>query len=116
MNELEIKSKVEIHQEAEKKQEYKLVGSLRMKTGCKLFSYCTETDSGVREVNVQKNNTVSYIGGEVENSKAQFNPDLVYFQAINEKNALRKLDKYKKGDYTVVENFDDNYEPMKFAY
>ena len=115
MNELTNIARVEIHAEAEKKQEYKLVGSLRMKTGCKLYSYDKNSET-LMEVSVKHNNTASYTGEEVENSKAQFNPEFVYFQAINEKNAIRKLDKWKRGDWSVVESFDNTDEPMKFAY
>lgn len=123
MKELHQIKKVEIHQEANKKQEYKFIGSLKLKTGCKLFSYNPDTNV-LDEVKIKKTSTVMYSGSPKngltsttsENNSANFMSSFVYFQAINLKNAGRKLARYKAGDYSVVENFEPADEPMKLAY
>lgn len=123
MKELSPFKKVEIHQEAEKKQEYKFMGSLKLKTGCILFSFNPDTNI-LTEVKIKKTSTVMYSGSPKngltsntsENNTANFMSGYVYFQAINLKNAGRKLARYKAGDYSVVEKFETADEPMKLAY
>ncbi len=118
MKELENfgKLKTEVHQEANKKQEYKFIGDIILKTGCKLFAYDAERDT-MKEIVVKKNKVASFAGESIENSKAQYNPKYVYFQAINEKNARKKLDKYKGGLYAIAESFEKKKEEkLKLPY
>ena len=101
-------SKVEIHQEQNKKQEYKFIGNVHIKTGCKLWSYDSEKDAMI-EVKISTKGAISLSGEVVESPKAQYNPSYIYFQAINEKNARKKLKKYREGDYDQAESFEKKH-------
>lgn len=106
MKELQdIKShKMEIHQEQNQKVENKFIGTVWIKNGCKLFFYNPENDE-MKEQPLTKKGMVDFTGKEIEAKKAQHNPRYIYFQAINEKNARRKLERYKKGEYHLCESF-----------
>ena len=108
MKELESHSKfkAEVHQEQNQKVEYKFIGSCFIKNGCKLYSYDSEKDE-MKEVAVSKKASINLNKEVVNNKESQHNPKFLYFQAINEKNARRKLKKYKDGDYSVAESFEE---------
>lgn len=97
--------KVEIHQEQNQKVENKFIGTVWIKNGCKLFVYNPEDDT-MKEQDLVKKGMVDFTGQVIEAKKAQHNPKYLYFQAINEKNARRKLARYKKGEYGIAENFE----------
>lgn len=108
MKELENNNstKVEIHQEQNQKQEYKFIGRVHLIHGCKLWSYNPEKDE-MKEVKAVGKASISLDGNVNTKREAQYNPKYIYFQAINEKNARRKLEKYKNGNYKVAENFEE---------
>jgi hypothetical protein len=125
MKELTNIAPVEIHQEAEKKQEYKFFGSFVLKTGCKLYSYDPDSmDGRVKEVVIKKVSTAVYSGSPKNkltcetqvNNTAQHNSLFIYFQAINEKNAVRKLKRWLAGDYSIAESFEEREKPAILPY
>lgn len=107
MKELENfkENKVELHQEQNQKVENKFIGTVYIKTGCKLFYFNPENDEMKEQVLVKKG-MVDFSGQVIEAKKAQHNPKYIYFQAINEKNARRKLARYRAGEYDIAENFE----------
>lgn len=106
MNELvEIKNQLpnEVVLEQKQQQEFKLVGSIVIRRGCKLFAYDAKKDE-MKEVEVVKKESVDLKGETVTNKQATYNPKLHYVQAINEKNARRKLTNFflKKMDIKLT--------------
>ena len=109
---IQRKAGIEISQEQNQKQEYRYVGSIRLKTGCSMFSFDPITNKMTKIV-TKGNATIDFSGNISIEKKAQYNPNNLYFQAINEKNAWRKLSKYKNGDKTVLETFENKkYESL----
>jgi hypothetical protein len=104
-----LKPETQITQEKKDKQEYKYVGKVHIKSGCKLWAYNPKEDK-MNEVTIAALGTIDFFGNVIEGGKAQFNPNFIYFQAINKKNALRKLNQYKNGKHEVAETF----EPKEF--
>lgn len=105
--------KVEQHQEQNQKQEYKFIGSITIKTGCKLFAYDPDKDE-INEVKISGGTSVDFMTGELaDKKKAQYNPKFIYFQCINKKNAWRKLAQFRSGKYEVAEGFEQmKKEPL----
>lgn len=97
--------RVELHAEQNQKVENKYIGTVWIKTGCKLFVYNPENDE-MKEQPLTKKGMIDFTGQVIEAKKAQHNPKYIYFQAINEKNARRKLARYKNGEYGIAENFE----------
>lgn len=118
MKEINNQPKTELAQEQNQKQEYKQVGSIYMKTGCKLFAYNTETVKmeEVKQANLTKG-IVNFDGTPHTERQTQYNPACLYFQAINLKNAMRKLSKYQAGDYSHAETFETRtFEKLPTLY
>ena len=114
VNEDKIKTKSDSHEERNQKQEYKFFGSLTLKKGCKLFVYNSDTQT-MCEVKLIKKATISITKEIVENKQATYNPEHLYFQAINFKNAWRKLGQYKNGNISVAEDFEPKHkEPLPY--
>ena len=108
--------KVEIHQEQNQKVENKYIGTVWIKTGCKLWVYNPENDE-MKEQKLVKKGAVDFSGQVIEAKKAQHNPRYIYFQAINEKNARKKLARYKAGEYGIAETFEKKqFENLKDVY
>lgn len=85
-----VKPEKEIHAQVKQKQEYKFIGSIRMIRGLKLYSFNTSTFK-LKVVEIQRKVSVGMEGEAVKHNKAQYNPKLIYVQALNEKNAARKV-------------------------
>ena len=81
-----------------------------------MFYYNPENDE-MKEQKLTKKGMLDFSGQVIESKKAQHNPKYIYFQAINEKNARRKLAKYRKGQYNLAENFEKKeFESLKDIY
>lgn len=107
-----LKDKFEQGQEQNQKQEYKFIGSIQIRRGMKLFCYDSGKDQ-MKEVKISKQAAADLSGSIIENKQAQHDPKLIYFQSINERNARRKLRRFKAGDWNVAENFKKkNSEPL----
>jgi len=101
-----------IHAEVKQKQEYRFIGKCKIRSGCRLWAYDPDEET-MKEVSIDRNTVVDFVTGLPQsNDKAQYNPKHTYFQAINEKNAWKKLKKLRAGDYSVEEKFD--YDESKF--
>jgi len=95
----EIKTKSAIHQKKDQKQEYKLIGSLLLKRGLKLWSY-NQTTGELKPAEIVRKVMIGYNGKEKKSNKVQFSPDCLYLQALNRKNAIKKINKY----YAYMQN------------
>lgn len=73
------------------KTEYKYVGSIRRKRGQTLFSFDQETRK-LEQVELQRNIQIEINGKPLKSYKVTtFNPKLIYFFALNIKNAKKKI-------------------------
>jgi len=75
------------------KQEYRFIGPVRKIPGCKLWMY-DPADHSIKEVPVRATVAVGLDGLPHTQFKAMHNPDALYMQAINKKNAARKFVNY----------------------
>lgn len=82
---------------AEQRQEYKLVGTINLPRGMKLYSYNIEKDTldEVKRTAIETADFESVVNHSkdisINKTKAMYDSKLVYIIAINQKNALRKL-------------------------
>ncbi len=73
------------------KTEYKYVGTIRRKRGQTLFSFDPETKK-IESVELQRNVAVGIDGKPLASNKVTtFNPKLIYFFALNMRNARKKV-------------------------
>lgn len=89
--------KVEVHEEAQQKQEYRFIGSMRLYKGCKLYSFNPENGHFQEEqltinYNERLDNKLLH-REQTSKYKAQYDPNKIYCIASNQKNALRKFGK-----------------------
>lgn len=76
------------------KQEYKKVGSIILKPGMTLYAFDFETKI-LEPVKIDRKETmVGFDGKPVKNARAIYNPNAIYIQALNMKNAERKVMKF----------------------
>lgn len=80
------------HQEAKQQKEFKLVGSIKAVPGLKLWQYNLRSHE-LSLVEITKKAQVNYDSSVNKNARVQYNPDCVYLQALNEKNAKKKVNK-----------------------
>lgn len=84
--------KTKIVKQAEVKKESKLIGSMKVIPGLTLFEM--DMKSGEIRKAVFKETIATFGGGG--SSKLEFNPNSMYVQALNLKNAKRKFEKRVK--------------------
>lgn len=90
--EIQRQSKYEIV--APSKQEYKKIGSITLKRGMTLFEFDFKT-LVIKPVDIdRKESMVDIYGKPVKKSRATYNPDAIYIQALNMKNAEKKVMKF----------------------
>ena len=71
--------------------EYKYIGTIRRKRGHTLFSFDPETGK-IEAVELQKEAAVGMDGKPLTSNKVTtFNPKRIYFFALNERNARKKV-------------------------
>ena len=80
----------EIHAPVKKKQEYKRVGKIMLKKGLKLYQYNFVKEE-LKLVEVDKFIKLDTTGKVVKQNKAQYDDNCIYVQALNDKNAARKI-------------------------
>lgn len=88
----DTKDQLVIQAEAKKKQEFKYIGSQRRIKGLTLFSYNTVTKE-LKPASIKSDVSIGLDGSVVYSNKAQIEKDCVYFQALNIKNARKKIQK-----------------------
>lgn len=89
---IDIKDKVEIIDQ--QKQEYKLVGSIILRRGMKIYSYRPDIGK-IEEVNIKRESVTVNDKMRVSGNKSSaiFDQKAIYITAINMKNAQRKANK-----------------------
>ena len=96
---LKQKSQIEIVKQIEQEKHYKLVGSIVIKPGLKLYSLNLQ-NSELKEVDIVKNKMINFQKQKVQNGKSMHDPKCSYFQALNQKNAEKKAVKIIKSILT----------------
>src|SRR5688572_11421356 len=110
MKEFENNDKApESHYEANKQKEYKHVHSFIPKTGCKLFRWDKDKSEMVEVIIDEKFHSVFVTGNKkqataqyITEKRAHYNPNDLYFQALNKKSALKKYNRYLAGETHLV--------------
>lgn len=88
-----LKPEIEVSQELKREKHYKLLGSIVLKKGMTLFSYNSETTE-LKRVKVEKPTTLDYTTKEATaKSKVIHDGRCEYFQALNVRNAKKKIRK-----------------------
>lgn len=78
------------------KQEYKKVGSINLRRGMTLYEFDFKT-LVLKPVQIDRKETmVDITGNPVKNARAIYNPNALYIQALNMKNAEKKVIKFLK--------------------
>jgi hypothetical protein len=101
----------EIEQVQQEKQEFKLFGTYLRTAGLNLYCYNPHKDI-VEEVEVKSNLKtcvltpleVGYVVEDYEKPKVQVNPAWDYFEALNLKNAVKRIEKFKQGKINSIWN------------
>lgn len=76
------------------RQEYKKIGSINLKRGMTLYEFDKKTLL-LKPVEIDRKETMVDINGKpVKNAQAKYNPDALYIQALNLKNAYKKVMKF----------------------
>lgn len=94
------KDKTELQQRKRQQTEFKLIGSMRHRTGLTLFSGNVKTGEVkpaeyVKERILEWNDAIRYIKNGSVKRKVQIEKDCVYFEALNLENAKKKFEKGK---------------------
>jgi hypothetical protein len=82
------KPETEIHQIQEQKQEFKLLGSIRLIPGLTMFEFNWEKMT-IEKLEVKKDEFINFDGSNAHKRKAQVKINCLYFQALNFKNAVK---------------------------
>lgn len=111
-------NKPEIERLQQEKQEYHLLGSFLRTRGMFLFGYNHLKDE-VFKIELQKGETIEakiidgvLSIGETAAQKCTVDSRYTYFEAINLKNAIKRVEKYKNGKINELSNLrktDDDY-------
>ena len=94
-NKLDIKPAVVIEAEVKKQVEYKKIGYLKKVPGLTVFTYNIST-GGVEKLKVEKKVSIGLDKKVKRETRASHDPNVVYIQALNLKNAKRKAEKLLK--------------------
>lgn len=89
---IEPKHHIEHHQSIEEQKEFKKVGIMKLKKGLTLFELDRLTGK-VCPVNLDSHIQVKTNGKTQKRHKFVPNPKNIYVQALNKKNAIRKIKK-----------------------
>jgi len=87
-----LKKTIEIVKPVEQKQEYKFVGNVRLVRGLKFWEFNIDTEE-LKEVEVVLKKVLDISKEEHSIKKAVYNSKSYYFQALNRKNAIKKVNK-----------------------
>ncbi len=87
-----INSPTQIEKQVEQQQEYKMIGSMRLRRGMRLYSFYPSTGE-LKETNITHRVSIDMKGEPLKESTVTFDPKAYYIQALNWKNAKKKSDK-----------------------
>lgn len=85
---IQVKDKTEVVQ----KQEYKLIGSVNLTPGLTLYAIHLDNLT-VEKVEISRKLGIDIHGNVRKESRASYQPNTIYIQALNEKNAIKKARK-----------------------
>lgn len=86
-------SKVETEIVDKQKKEYKYIHSMRKIPGLSCYAFNTRTKEISKVSTVKKLHLDIATGLPMKVEKAEYNPECIYIQALNEKNVIKKLKK-----------------------
>ena len=101
----------DIEQVQQEKQEFKLLGTYYRTAGLNLYCYNPHKDK-VEEVEVKSNSATciliplekGYLIEDYEKPKIDVSPNWDYFEALNMKNAVKRVEKFKQGKIKSIWN------------
>ena len=108
---LNIAHKNEIEQVQQQKQEFRLLGTYFRTSGLNLYCYNPHKNI-VEEVQLKRNSKTcvliplekGYLIEDYEKPKITVNPNWDYFEALNLKNAIKRVEKFKQGKIKTLWN------------
>ena len=108
---LKIAHKNEIEQVQQQKQEFRLLGTYFRTSGLNLYCYNPHKNI-VEEVQLKRNSKTcvliplekGYLIEDYEKPKISVNPNWDYFEALNLKNAIKRVEKFKQGKIKTLWN------------
>ena len=114
-------TKPEMENVEREKQEYKLIGNYLRTRGLKLYAYNSLKDE-LTEVNIDRGDTLHLIPDEngklravdVELEKATVDSRNTHFEALNRKNAEKRVRNYKQGKIKELCNLREPGEGINF--
>ena len=106
-----IAHKNEIEQVQQQKQEFRLLGTYFRTSGLSLYCYNPHKNI-VEEVQLKRNSKTcvliplekGYLIEDYEKPKISVNPNWDYFEALNIKNAIKRVEKFKQGKIKTLWN------------
>jgi hypothetical protein len=99
---LPLEPKTQIEKQAEQKQEYKHIGSIKLKRGHYLFKFNIQTKE-LTSVEIERRVGIGLDKQPVKENKVLFEKDCIYIGALNKKNAYKKLIKiYNERDTSIA--------------
>ena len=106
-----IAPKNEIEQVQKQKQEFKLLGTYFRTAGLNLYCYNPNSNK-IEEVELKSNSKTcvliplekGYLIEDYEKPKITVNPHWDYFEALNLKNAIKRVEKFKQGKIKTLWN------------
>ena len=106
-----IAPKNEIEQVQKQKQEFKLLGTYFRTAGLNLYCYNPNSNK-IEEVELKSNSKTcvliplekGYLIEDYEKPKITVNPNWDYFEALNLKNAIKRVEKFKQGKIKTLWN------------
>ena len=109
--EFKIAPKNEIEQVQQQKQEFRLLGTYFRTSGLNLYCYNPHKNI-VEEVQLKRNSKTcvliplekGYLIEDYEKPKISVNPNWDYFEALNLKNAIKRVEKFKQGKIKTLWN------------
>ena len=110
-SDFKIAQKNEIEQVQQQKQEFRLLGTYFRTSGLNLYCYNPHKNI-VEEVQLKSNSKTcvliplekGYLIEDYEKPKISVNPNWDYFEALNLKNAIKRVKKFKQGKIKTLWN------------
>ena len=110
-SDLNIAQKNQIEQVQKQKQEFKLLGTYFRTAGLNLYCYNPNSNK-IEEVELKSNSKTcvliplekGYLIEDYEKPKITVNPNWDYFEALNLKNAIKRVEKFKQGKIKTLWN------------
>ena len=117
----DVVGKPEMEQVQLKQHEYTLLGTFLRKKGLSLFYYNAENGE-TKQATIKYSNTIhlyktpdGWIVVDWENQKTTVESAFIYFEALNMGNALKRVEKWKKGEIPELFNLKKpSKEGIKF--